>query len=178
MKYDAKRTNISLGLESFSQVFWKPRKDQCDLCCSQKLGLVDDNTFQKHIKMKDEARAAKREAEESGTHQKLVLAMDMQCVILSPKTKMYYKQKLQIHNFTIYEINDSNVTLYVWHEANGGVTINEFASCINNFISNLDGGYKHVTLISDGCNYQNRNKVLTSVLSYTAKSKNIIIEQL
>ncbi|XP_050063021.1 52 kDa repressor of the inhibitor of the protein kinase-like [Aphis gossypii] len=48
--------------------------------------------------------------------------MDLQSVLLCPKTDasaMYYKQKLQLHNFTIYRLNDKDVTLYVWHEGNG-----------------------------------------------------------
>ncbi|KAK4880977.1 hypothetical protein RN001_004296 [Aquatica leii] len=127
----------------------QPRKDECNVCCSQKLGIVDDNTFEKHIQMKNEARTAKREAEDSANLQKLVLTMDMQ-----------------------------SVTLYVWHEANGGVTSNEFTSCFNHFLSNVDQNYQHITLISDGCNYQNRNKVLAPVLSDIAKRKGITIDQI
>lgn len=51
-------------------------------------------------------QAAKREVEESATSEKLVLTMDIQSVILCPKTlasRMYYEQKLQIHK--LCEIN-------------------------------------------------------------------------
>jgi len=68
-------------------------------------------------------------------------------------------------------LHDHDVTLYVWHESNGNVTANEFTSCIVDYISNLSIDVKEVTLISDGCNYQNRNKTLASALSMVAKKK-------
>jgi len=91
--------------------------------------------------------------------------MYLESVLLCPNTlasSMFYKQKLQVHNFTIYNLGDKSVTLYVWHEANGGVTANEFISCIVDFIMNLNQDAERVTLIFDGCNYQNRNKSLAS----------------
>lgn len=39
---------------------------------------------------------------------------------------MYYKQKLQAHDFTIYEMICKNVHVYVWHEKNGGATNDEY----------------------------------------------------
>jgi len=107
--------------------------------------------------------------------------MDLESVLLCPNTlasSMFYKQKLQVHNFTINNLGDKSVTLYVWHEANGGVTANEFISCIVDFIMNLNQDVEQVTLISDGCNYQNRNKSLASALRLLSKEKNVDIEQL
>ena len=110
--------------------------------------------------------------------------MDLQSVLLAPKLEasaIYYKQKLQIHNFTVYSLNDKRVNLYVWHEANGNVTSNEFTSCIVDYIkSNVQNKplIKHVVLISDGCGYQNRNKVLSSTLLKLASDLQIVIEQL
>jgi len=60
------------------------------------------------------------------------------------------------------------------------VTSNEFTSCVISFIVRKlnTHKYKEFILISDGCNYQNRNKVLSSALSDLAVQKNIKIEQL
>lgn len=158
-----------------------PRKDQCDVCCGFKVGTVSQEDYEKHILNKDSAREAKNEAKSSASPEKLVLTMDLQSVLLCPillASKVYYKQKLQVHNFTLYELNGGNVTLYVWHEANGGVSSNEFSSCLVDFISCVPETVKQVTLISDGCNYQNRNKVLASCLSDLAIAKSIQIEQI
>lgn len=77
---------------------------------------------------------------------------------------MYYKTKLQLHNFKFH----------VWNEADGGVTSNEFTTCIIDFIDKIDNTkLDQVTHISDGCVYQNRKKVLVS-----AFKKNITITQL
>jgi hypothetical protein len=90
----------------------------------------------------------------------------------------YYKRKLQIHNFTIYRLNDSHVQLYVWGETNGGVGANEFSSCIAKYINKLPDKVKHVVLISDGCCAQNRNGTLSTCLRDLSVSRNIVIEQL
>jgi len=158
-----------------------PRKDQCDVCCSFKTGNITALEYNKHIVKKDEAREAKSVAKHSADTETVVLTMDLQSVLLSPRLKasaVYYKQKLQIHNFTIYRLNDSDVNLYVWHEGNGGVTANEFVSCIVHYVKALPGAVKKLILISDGCGYQNRNRVLSSAMSDLAKSRNITIEQL
>lgn len=107
--------------------------------------------------------------------------MDLESALLCPLTNassMYYKQKLQVHNFIIYYWPDHDATLYVWHESNGNVTANKFISCIVDYISNLSTEVKKITLLLDGCNYQNRNKTLVSALCQVVKEKYIIIEQL
>lgn len=57
--------------------------------------------------------------------------MDLEC------SAMFYKKKLQLHNFTIYKLNDHDVTLYVWNKTDGNVTANEFTTCIINYVDNL-----------------------------------------
>ena len=102
-------------------------------------------------------------------------------MLLSPRLRasaVYYKQKLQIHNFTIYRCNDAEVDLYVWHEGNGGMGANEFVTCIANYLEGLPTDKKRVILISDGCGYQNRNKSLASMLSDMSQRRGIVIEQL
>lgn len=158
-----------------------PRKDQCDICSSFRIKNITAAEYNIHIEAKTAARNAKAAAKESANEETLVLTMDLQSVLLCPKTldsALYYKQKLQVHNFTIFELNDKHVFLYVWHEANGGVTANEFTSCIVDYISKKSDNYKKIILISDGCNYQNRNKTLGSALSDLSKKMQITIEQL
>jgi hypothetical protein len=75
-------------------------------------------------------------------------------------------------------INNKDVTLYVWNEGNRSVSANEFTSCIFQYINTLPSEVTEVVLISDGCNYQNRNKILAYVLSTLDTTKSITIEQL
>jgi len=79
--------------------------------------------------------------------------------------------KLQVHNFTVYRLNDADIQVYVWHKCNGGVAANEFSSCIVHYISSLSNEVHHVILVSDGCSYQNRNRVLSNALSQMAKEE-------
>ncbi|GLV33375.1 hypothetical protein CBL_20118, partial [Carabus blaptoides fortunei] len=161
----------------------KPRKDQCDTCCSWETHNISEEEYSEYIEKKKEAEAAKKLAKDTASDEKLVVTMDLQSVLLAPKLEasaIYYKQKLQIHNFTVYALNDKKVDLYVWHEANGNVTANEFTTCIVDYIKmSIENkqSYKHV-LISDGCGYQNRNKVLSSALLNVAVELQITIEQL
>lgn len=159
----------------------QPRKDQCDLCVGYKLGSASETLYDSHINRKNMAREEKNKLKAEVSSTKVVITMDLQSVLLCPKTEasaMYYKQKRQLHNFTIYRLNDKDVTLYVWHERNGGVSANKFTSCIIQYIDTLPNEVTEVVLISDGCNYQNRNKTLTSALSTLATTKSINIEQL
>ena len=156
-----------------------PRKDQCDTCWGYKTGQIDEDEYTEHRAKQQEAREAKKKAKAKADDNTLVVTMDLQSVLLAPNmpaSAIYYKQKLQVHNFTFYSLNDGAVTLYVWHEGNGGVTSNEFVSCIIDYIKAHD--CQHVILISDGCGYQNRNKSLSSALSDLAKVKQVVIEQL
>lgn len=121
-------------------------------------------------KMKGEKKNWWKEHADEKTH---VFTMDLESVLLCPKTAasaMYYKQKLQLHNFSIYELRTQDVDLYVWHECNGGVNANEFVSCIADYITRCveQRGFEKVVIVSDGCNYQNRNKCLSSTLSALA----------
>lgn len=80
--------------------------------------------------------------------------MDLQSVQLCPKLLVscqYYKQKLQLHIFTIYINNTKDVLMFVWYEGDGGVICNEFVTCIVTFVELYDyKGYKKISLISDG----------------------------
>lgn len=157
-----------------------PRKDQCDTCVGHSLGFVDEAEYKIHVERKDAAREKKKKLTESASNDRLVITMDVQSVLLAPKTlasAMYYKQKLEIHNFSIYQMNDRDVHLYVWDESEGGVSSSEFVSCLVDYIGK-NKHYKEIVLISDGCTYQNRNRILACALSSAAKEFGIKIFQL
>lgn len=152
-------------LDSNNITIHQPRKDQCDLCIGYKMGTIAEAEYKDHIERKNSAREEKNKQKSTASNNKVVITMDLESVLLCPKTDasaMFYKQKLQLHNFTIYKLNDHDVTLYVWNETDGNVTANEFTTCIINYIDNLPSEVSEVVLISDGCNYQNRNKTLAS----------------
>lgn len=159
----------------------QPKKDQCDVCIEHSLGTVSEETYFARIDRKDSGRAKKNQWKANTDADTLVITMHLQSVLTCPKTEansMYYKMKLQLHNFTIYELRSQNVEMYVWDECNGGVTSNEFTTCIIDFIIKRVTNYKKFILISDGCNYQNRNRVLASSLRDIAFLHGIEIRQI
>lgn len=77
--------------------------------------------------------------------------MDVQAVQLVPclpAGMIYLKQKLACHNFTVYSLADNKVVCYVWHEDEGGLDANWFASCLIDFLdTEVQEEYKNKTKI-------------------------------
>ena len=109
----------------------------------------------------------------------LVACMDLQAVLLSPclqASALYYKQKLCVHNFTVYNLATHEAMCYVWHEGEEGPSSSEFTSCIIDYLEE-NPEYDVFTLFSDGCGYQNRNVVLSKALLEFAKQCNKTVIQ-
>lgn len=158
---------------------FRPKKDECDICVAYRTGNISQEMYNLHQEKKNEARAEKEADKENEEH---VFTMDLQSVLLCPKSQvssLYYKTKLAVHNLTFFNLKSKDVTCYVWHEAEGGLTANEFTSIICDVITNLGllPPQSKVILYSDGCCYQNRNAVLSNALFNLAKLKDIIIVQ-
>nr|CAH7722701.1 unnamed protein product [Callosobruchus chinensis] len=113
--------------------------------------------------------------------------MDLQSVLLCPESNacaLYYKTKLIVHSFTIYDIKRNQGYCYLWYESEGGLTSNEFTSII---IHSLKGhleryGLKNsssveITLWSDGCGYQNRSTTLSNGLFNFALENGVTVMQ-
>ncbi|CAH1114806.1 unnamed protein product [Psylliodes chrysocephalus] len=73
---EMKNTNIDV---------YHPRKDQCDLCFSHKLGNVEQGDYESHISQKDRARKEQIKDKEDALKGKVcVFTMDVQAVQLVP----------------------------------------------------------------------------------------------
>lgn len=175
----------ALSSASFSNAFsdinyslFKPKKDQCDVCLGFKTGNVDEHFYKEHLKKKDAARDEKSKDKDN---EKWVFTMDLQSVLMAPLTKasaMYYKSKLVVHNFTIFNLKNKDGHCYLWHECQGGLNANEFASILYSFIMNLNTEKgDRVILYSDGCCYQNRNSTISNMLVLCGMQKAITIIQ-
>lgn len=173
----------------FSEVFdkmnlaiFRPRKDQCDTCVGFKAKQVSEAKYVLHVERRKRANAEKEFDKEAalkfGRH---VFTGDTQADKLSPDinaTAIYYKTRLQVHNYTIYNLVSHQCSNYWWDETQGDLSSSSFVSCI---IAHFE---KHclfdtfpMTLYSDGCCYQNRNQFLSNALSNFAVKYNKIVEQ-
>lgn len=147
---------------------FRTKKDECDACVAHKTGNLADEQFALHREKRQEARNEKSKDKESDN---MVFCMDLQSVLLSPKSNvssLYFKTKLIVHNFTFYNLKTKDGYCYIWHESAGGVTANDYASIICQFIkdhvkNDLQPG-QNIILYSDGCTSQNRNSILANSL--------------
>ena len=180
----------AVGMTFFSKIFdeekysvFSPRKDQCDICMGAKHGNVDQQIFNAHIQSKNEVRAEKMKDKKAANDTVSVWTMDVQAVFTCPKTKastMYYKTKLQVHNYTCFNLGTKEGYCYPWEEHEGDLSAEVFAYLqYQHFVKILKAQptIKKIIVWSDGCTYQNRNTPLSNVYLHLAKEYDIVIEQ-
>jgi hypothetical protein len=175
-------TQFTKLFNELNLAFYKPKKDQCDLCVGFKAKTVQQDVYDEHIKRKKEAQDSKTLDKEECRNGKLkVITMDLQSLLLCPKLEascMFYKTKLCCHNFTIFDLSSKSVMNYFWNETAADLGASTFANCIIDYLENIDlTGIEKVILYSDGCTYQNRNVTLSCALLRFAVTHNIEIEQ-
>lgn len=175
-------TTFNEAFDDLNLGLFSPRKDQCDTCCGFKTGNISDLEYQLHAIDKNLARDEKVRDTES---EKNVFTMDMQCVLLCPLLKasaVYFKMKLAVHNFTIFDNITKDGLCYLWHEREARVTASEFASLVCKFIvdkieENRIKRGERVIFYSDGCTNQNRNVTMSNALLNLAVQQGITIYQ-
>ena len=170
--------------EELNLSLYTPKKDLCDTCEAYKTKNITEEKYVIHQTLKGEARDEKNK-DKFSDDTNLVYAMDLQSVLLSPKStvsSMYYKTKLIVHNFTIYNLKTKEGYCFIWNEAEGGLTANEFSSIISYFIeteivAKFGNDVPEIIIYSDGCTGQNRNATLASALLNLAMFHKITICQ-
>lgn len=112
-----------------------------------------------------------------------VFTVDTQAVKLAPMLKasaIYYKTKLCVHNYTIYNLYNGQVDCYLWDESQGGLEANIFASLLVAFLENhllKEPNTKQIIIYSDGCGYQNKNVIVSNALLKLAIDRQVTIAQ-
>lgn len=173
---------------SFSNLFhssnlslYQPKKDRCDLCVSYEAGNIGEEEFKNHIKAKERARKEKFKDKQNAAGKAHALLMDVQAVKLLPVSNCnsyYFKSKLKMHNFTMFEMITTECMNYWWHEGEGGVVASMFVSCIIKHLETYCRDKLPVILWSDGCTYQNRNQVWSNaLLDYAIRTGKDVIQK-
>ncbi|CAK1594788.1 unnamed protein product [Parnassius mnemosyne] len=168
--------------ETLNLSLFSPKKYLCDICEFYKAGNVSDIDYKTHRDKKDEAR---KELAKDISMEHEVLTMDLQSVLLSPRSNvsaLYYKTKLIVHNFTLYDCKRNLGYCYIWNECEGKLTSNEFSTIIVTAFEkfrtqNTTQHNKEIIIYSDGCTYQNRNVVLSNALLNYSMEKKVTIKQ-
>lgn len=164
---------------------YKPKKDQCDMCFAYKAGNLSQNEYDEHQVEKDKAREEKNKDKDLSIKGEIhVLAMDLQAVKVCPflnASALYFKTKLTVHNFTIYDLETHRAVCYWFNESQADLKASVFTSFIVDYVTELiehdSGKLRPVILYSDGCTYQNRNCTLSNALLRLAMKSKVPILQ-
>ncbi|XP_046963625.1 uncharacterized protein LOC124542320 [Vanessa cardui] len=161
---------------------FQPKKDACDQCCAHKAGNISDAQYTKHIELKDLARAEKSSDKEAAQKGNIhAITADLQAVKLCPclnASALYFKTKLAVHNFTVYNLGNNRVTCYWFDETVCDLKSTTYATLFVDYLTKLiDDDPKDVVIFTDGCTAQNRNNIVSNALLRLAMAKNIVITQ-
>lgn len=173
----------------FNLSFHTLKKDACDKCiqyqyASPQRKIELQATYQSHLVRKDRARSIKNQFIEEGkkTSEKLCAIFDYEKGITLPRAEassFYYKRKLTVHNFTIYDTTSKVAFNFVYDESLTGSGPNEVCSSLFKFIeSNHKLGVRQFYFISDNCPGQNHNMFLFGFYAFCSAFFNIDIEHL
>lgn len=175
---------IRIFKTDFDLHFHKPKKDQCDYCTAYNQYSAEEKKeneieYTNHIKEKEQARERKKFFKEYAAKSdgKCVAATyDFQKGIPTPKGEascFYYKRKLIVHNFTVYELVSKIGHNFMWDESISGTGASDVASCLIRFMSpHINAGVSEFHFNSDNCPGQNRNRFIYGFYVYmTMKHK-------
>lgn len=171
--------------------FHQPKKDQCATCTKfENMEPEEKEAFKPeydaHIKRKEQAQAEKAKDKmeaASDQIQRRSITYDLQSVLYTPCSEvstLYYKRKLAVYNFTVYDgaTKPGNGYCFMWTEVDGNRGSIEIGSCLLEYLHSLPSTVKSVTMYSDTCGGQNRNQFIAGALLHSVKHTSLeVIEQ-
>lgn len=160
--------------------FFLPKKDQC-FHCNAYYEAADNQSLEKdwteHKKREKEAMemksADKQKAVIDGGNTFRSITFDLQAILSLPfagDNQLYYKRKLNVYNFTIFDGHNKDGYCFVWDECKGKKGSSEIATCLLKYITQLPETVSHVSIFSDTCGGQNRNKNIMAAMLYAVNT--------
>lgn len=158
--------------------FHKPRTDTCATC--DLLHIQTKNPTNRDAKIKLEMHHRKAEAAMAAMrrdHQEcqqpgsdtMTLSMDLEQVLSLPTLthgQMYYLRQLSNYNLCVHLGDNNTGYMFLWHEGISGRGGNEIASCMLKALYNMPTEKRKITVWSDNCAGQNKNKMLLFLWVY------------
>lgn len=162
--------------EEFNLSFFVPKKDQCEQClaysnASEKEKAELQHSHETHLKETKLSREEKMN-DKSNTDTTVVAVFDLQAVLPCPNgqaSSFYYVSKLNVFNFTVYNLKTNEADCYVWHEGEAQRGVNEIASLILLYLENTKTEDSHeidVVFYSDNCAGQQKNRFMIAAYMY------------
>ena len=161
---------------------FRPKNDLCNTCESYKVGQVSLEDWKSHVMEKERARSEKDfdkiQASRGKCH---VIAVDLQATQQSPMVRancIYYKSKLNVYNYTVYNLGNGRAKCYWWNETQADLSASVFTSLLVDYIETTFTDKLPVIVYSDGCGYQNRNSTMSNgLLNLAMKTQREILQK-
>lgn len=102
----------------------------------------------------------------------ICIIFDLQAVLQTSAgdiAAFYYKSKLSVFNFTVYDVASKEAHCFVWSELDGNRGVNEIGSCILKYIVNKYDSENHklpLIMFSDNCAGQQKNQFIAALLIF------------
>ena len=181
----------SFGIKKFVTYFndnnyslFKRKKDNCNTCIGYEEGNVSQHDFDEHQALKTDGFNRKEEDKESADGKTIfVITADTESLLTAPHNDaniMFFHSKLNLHNFTFYDLKTREVMNFLWNETNGEIESNNSTSCYIAYLEELIEAHrnaKKIILWSDGCTYQNRCSTLASALLQLCVNYKVELQQ-
>lgn len=111
-----------------------------------------------------------KEKDKNETSEDTIVCYDLQAVIPLPNgnvSTFYYKSKLNVYNFTVFDIKSKQAYFHIQHEtvAKRGADYVLVTTCVFWFLTDNCTGKKFI-FYSDNCVAQNKNKFLLGMYLY------------
>lgn len=133
-----------------------------------------------HLKEKELSRLQKDLDKSCNSKSTVVAVYDLQAVLQCPKgdvSTFYYTSKLNVFNFTVYEMKTHSARCYLWDESEGNRGVCEIGTCVLRYIQFLErranqneNGELDLIFYSDNCCDQQKNKVMLSMYLYIVRN--------
>lgn len=156
--------------------FHHPRSDTCNTCylLHNKIRSDPNNKeaqtkLEIHHRKADQARTVMKMDHERSQHptsENTTIAIDFQQVLSLPTlthSEMFYLRQLSCYNLGIHVGDNNKGYMFLWHEGISGRGGNEIASCLYKAVTCRILYKKKLTIWSDNCIAQNKNKIVLFV---------------
>ncbi|KAK0042379.1 hypothetical protein Bpfe_028183, partial [Biomphalaria pfeifferi] len=152
--------------------FHKPKKDRCNICEEAKFNtkpnIDDKEKYAKHMHGKEESHKERTIDRECAD--KWVFCFDLQKVFYLPQgnvSNFFYKRKLNVFHLTGHCSLTKQSYGVIWSEILSGRSGNDIASGLIVLLGQMlsdNPKFTEITLWSDSCVPQNKNKVMSTAL--------------
>lgn len=163
----------------YNIVFRPPKTDLCNRCEQLKASIEEKKAKKKDFQ--DLTTQLQEHQSAAGVPQDLLsraeanskvalpdcdlrtVAIDLQQTLPCPRLRTssaYYKRKVWVYNFCIYDMNKDKANMFVWEESTAKRGSDEIASCIMKWVEReLREGHKfrRLRIYADNCAGQNKN---------------------